>query len=142
MWPNNFADRLKSWADLREQTQTQDLEQALNTINTWWFNTPWKSYYLHWDDQPNWPDPWQLLSDNVYCEVARGLGILYTISMIEHPAVASADLVLTEDGHNLVLVNKEKYILNWEREIVLNTHQAVKIKKKLPLEQTNQQYLK
>jgi len=51
--------------------------------------------------------------------------------MIEHPAVASADLVLTEDGHNLVLVNKEKYILNWEREIVLNTHQAVKIKKKL-----------
>jgi hypothetical protein len=142
MWPNNFADRLKSWAGLREQTQTQDLEQALDTINTWWFNTPWKSYYLHWDDQSNWPDPWQLLSDNVYCEVARGLGILYTISMIEHPAVASADLVLTEDGHNLVLVNKEKYILNWEREIVLNTHQAVKFKKKLSLEQTNQQYQK
>lgn len=142
MWPNNFADRLKSWADLREQAQTQDLEQALNTINTWWFNTPWKSYYLHWDDQLNWPDPWQLLSDNIYCEVARGLGILYTISMIEHPAVASADLVLTEDGHNLVLVNKEKYILNWEREIVLNTHQAVKIKKKLSAEQTTQQYQK
>jgi hypothetical protein len=33
--------------------------------------------------KPTWPDPWQLLSDDVYCEVARGLGILYTITLLD-----------------------------------------------------------
>jgi hypothetical protein len=84
---------------------------------------------LHWDDQPNWPDPWQLLSDDVYCEVARGLGILYTITLLERADLAPADLILTEDGTNLVLVAKEKYILNWEPDSIVNTNQEIKIKR-------------
>ena len=131
MWYPDFADRLESWSDLRTRANSLPLEEALQLVNEWWFNTPWQAYYLHWDDQPIWPDPWELLSDNVFCEVARGLGILYTISMLEHPAMVSADLVLTEDGTNLVLVNKEKYILNWDKAVVVNTHQKHKIKKKL-----------
>jgi hypothetical protein len=39
-----------------------------------------------------------------------------------------ARLVLTETGHNLVLAAKEKYILNWEPDSVVNTSQAVKIR--------------
>jgi hypothetical protein len=101
----------------------------LGDINAWWFNCPWKPYYLHWDDQPNWPDPWQLLSDDVYCEVARGLGILYTITLLERADLAPADLILTEDGTNLVLVAKEKYILNWEPDSIVNTNQEIKIKR-------------
>ena len=140
MWYPDFADRLESWAGLRIAAQNQPLEPALDLINQWWFKTPWTAYYLHWDDQPNWPDPWQLLDDNVFCEVARGLGILYTISMIDHPEIASADLVLTEDGYNLVQINKGIYILNWERDSVVNTLQAGKIKKQLKQEQVKQQY--
>ena len=140
MWYPDFADRLESWAGLRTTVQNQSLDQALLTINQWWFKTPWQAYYLHWDDQPMWPDPWQLLEDNVFCEVARGLGILYTISMIDHPEIASADLVTTVDGYNLVQINKGIYILNWERDTIVNTNPAVKIKKKLTLEQVKKQY--
>ena len=140
MWYPDFADRLESWAGLRTTVQNQSLDQALLTINQWWFKTPWQAYYLHWDDQPMWPDPWQLLEDNVFCEVARGLGILYTISMIDHPEIASADLVTTVDGYNLVQINKGIYILNWERDSIVNTLQAGKIKKKLTLEQVKKQY--
>ena len=129
MWPAKFDDRLIGWSALRSQSQTQDLESALTAINEWWFNSPWQPYYLHWDDQPVWPDPWQLLSDNVYCDLARGLGILYTISLLDRADMADATLVLAEDGSNLVLVAKEKYILNWEPTSVVNTFQAVKIKK-------------
>jgi len=66
MWPTNFAARLESWQALRTQVQTLPLESALTTINNWWFNSPWQPYYLHWDDNEDWPDPWQLLSDNYY----------------------------------------------------------------------------
>jgi hypothetical protein len=129
IWPASFAARLESWHQLRDQTRNLSIESALLDINTWWFRSPWRPYYLHWDDQHTWPDPWQLLSDDVYCEVARGLGILYTIKLLERSDLAPVDLVLTEEGTNLVLVAKEKYILNWEPDSVVNTIQEVKIKR-------------
>ena len=126
MWPVTFADRLATWADLRSRCQSLDLESALSTINAWWFTTPWQPYYLHWDDQPKWPDPWQLLSDNVYCDLARGLGIVYTISLLDRADMADTELVLAEDGTNLVLVAKEKYILNWNKDLIVNNKPKVK----------------
>lgn len=129
MWPLTFGERLDSWNRLRESCQTASIETALTAINQWWFTAPWRPYYLHWDDQKIWPDPWQLLSDNVYCDLARGLGIVYTISMLDRADMANTTLVLTEDDGNLVLVAKEKYILNWKAEDIVNTFTKVKIKR-------------
>jgi len=126
MWPLTFADRLAAWADLRSQCQSLDSEPALTAINSWWFEVPWRPYYLHWDDQDLWPDPWQLLSDDVYCDLARGLGIVYTISMLDRADMADAELVLDKDGRNLVLVAKEKYILNWNKDSIVNNKPKVK----------------
>ena len=119
MWPRTFAERLESWAQLRTQASTTDAETALANINSWWFQTPWRAYHLHWDDRAVWPDPWQLLSDDLYCPLARGLGILYTITMLDRPDLQ--DAVLAEvDSDNLVLVHEKKYILNWDPEQMLN----------------------
>jgi hypothetical protein len=141
MWPVNFASRLESWNSLRDCCQTLSVEQALEAINTWWFDVPWRPYYLHWDDQPKWPDPWQLLSDNHYCDLARALGILYTITLLDRADLGDATLVLTESGDNLVLVAKSKYILNWDRDTVVNTNQETNIKKQLTQSAVKQQYL-
>jgi hypothetical protein len=124
MWPRTFAERLESWAQLRTQASTTDAETALSAINSWWFQTPWRAYHLHWDDQAVWPDPWQLLSDDLYCPLARGLGILYTITMLDRPDLQ--DAVLAEfDSDNLVLVAKKKYILNWDSTTVVNINPTV-----------------
>jgi len=129
MWPQNFSRRLESWNLLRGQCQNLSVESALTEINSWWFRAPWRPYYLHWDEQVTWPDPWQLLSDDIYCDVARGLGILYTITLLERPDLTPADLILTETGHNLVLIEKTKYILNWASDTVVNTNLEVKIRR-------------
>ena len=126
MWPVTFDNRLQAWVELRSRCQILDLENSLTAINQWWFNTPWQPYYLHWDDQADWPDPWQLLSDNVYCDLARSLGIVYTISLLERADMADAELVSTEDGSNLVLVAKRKYILNWNKDSIVNNKPKVK----------------
>ena len=141
MWPATFSARLESWNALRDSCANLPLDQALATINEWWFNVPWKPYYLHWDDQQDWPDPWQLLSDNIFCDLARGLGILYTITLLDRADLTSARLVLTDSGDNLVSVSKEKYILNWDRDTIVNTNQEVKIKKQLTQQAVKQQYL-
>ena len=119
MWPRNFSERLESWAQLRQQCLTLDSEPALIKINQWWFQTPWTAYHLHWDDQADWPDPWQLLSDDQYCPVARGLGILYTITLLDRADLQDACMI-EYLGDNLVLVNQKKYILNWDPDQVLN----------------------
>ncbi len=139
-WPATFEARLDSWNQLRTQVADQPVESALETINSWWFQSPWTAYHLHWDDQITWPDPWQLLSDNMYCEVARGLGILYTITCLNRGDMDSAELVLTNDDRNLVLLDKSKYILNWDQTVVLNTSSKIEFKKSLRQSQITQQY--
>jgi len=137
MWARTFNQRLASWNQLRTLCHDADLETALNNINTWWFSAPWQPYHLHWDDRPDWPDPWQLLSDNVFCDVARGLGIMYTISMLERADMADAVMVLSNLGDNLVLVADGKYILNWDQETILNTTPKI-----VAVQQLTQQQIK
>jgi hypothetical protein len=129
MWPHTFPERLASWAQLRSQAAALPLDQALTAINTWWFQTPWRPYHLHWDDLETWPDPWQLLDDNIYCGLARGLGIMYTITILDRPDLQ--DAVLTESGgDNLVLVAKSKYILNWDSDTVVNTNPEIALSRR------------
>ena len=129
MWAHTFPERLTAWAQLRTQTAALPLETALTAINSWWFQTPWRPYHLHWDDLETWPDPWQLLDDNVYCSLARGLGIMYTITMLDRSDLQ--DAVMIESGSdNLVLADKSKYILNWDADTVVNTSPDVTISRR------------
>ena len=139
MWHKNFPDRLAAWNQLRARSADAPIEQALVDINSWWFETPWTPYHLHWDEQSSWPDPWQLLDDNLFCSVARGLGIMYTISMLDRADLA--DAVLTEvGGDNLVLVEQKKYILNWDRQQVLNINLGqISVRHSVSLEQIKTQ---
>ena len=119
MWPSTFEQRLESWSQLRNQAAQANPESALRLINAWWFCAPWRAYHLHWDDRPSWPDPWQLLDDNLFCGLARGLGMLYTISLLDRSDIQDAELIDT-GSDNLVLVEQKKYILNWDRDQLLN----------------------
>jgi hypothetical protein len=115
-----YDQRFSSWISLRNQVQSLPLYECCLAINQWWFSRPWCVYRLHWDDQENWPDPWTLLEDRAYCDIARGLGILYTCGIINRPDLQ--DVVLFEEQkHNLVLVRADKYILNYSSLDILNT---------------------
>lgn len=119
MWPRQFETRLQGWHILRSDCHMLDTESCLQKINHFWMNTPWKPYYLHWDDQNSWPDPWQLLADDIYCDLARSLGIVYTILLLDRTDIGSVSIVETDQG-NLVQVQGGKYILNWNPDTIVN----------------------
>jgi hypothetical protein len=119
MWKYDFGDRLSEWRDLRHDCQRLDLNQCLLKINDWWWQVPTVNHYLHWDDNPKWPDPWELLFDNIFCDLARALGMLYTVSMLERTDITDTKLIQTK-RYNLVQVNGGKYILNWCPGDILN----------------------
>jgi hypothetical protein len=101
------------------QAQASASHDALVLINQWWCQTPWQQYYLHWDDQADWPDPWQLLEENIFCEVARALGIMYTMCMISNDDFDGAQMQETPQG-TVVWVPQGKYILNWDPDRIVN----------------------
>ena len=140
MWPKTFAERLASWSHLRLRCQDLPVAEALTEINSWWFGCPWQPYHLHWDEQADWPDPWQLLSDNMYCDIARGLGMLYTITLLDRADMQHSRLVYDSRGNNLVLIPDTKYILNWDQESVVNISPAGEIRRQLGQQQLKQQY--
>jgi hypothetical protein len=108
-----------SWNHLRQSLQNCSSEAALAQINAWWFQRAWCAYLLHWDDLAQWPDPWQLLEEPRLCPLARGLGIMYTLAMLDREDFNDARLTERADN-NLVLVHKEKYILNWYPDQIVN----------------------
>ena len=131
MWPTRYEDRLSQWHQLRQDNQTNNLETALLTINDWWQRTPVVNHYLHWDDLETWPDPWDLLADNHFCNLAKALGIVYTLHMIGRDDITAMAMANNGDSSdNLVLVNEGKYILNWAPGELLNiTSKQVTIKR-------------
>lgn len=138
MWPAAFEERLQSWTGLRQTVAHSNLEDALDAVNKWWAQTPWTPFYLHSDDILTWPDPWQLLNDNVYCDLARALGIVYTLYLMDKKDIKDVELIQTEEYYNLVYLNKRKYILNYSTETVLNTIQPeLRIKKIIDLNKIN-----
>lgn len=139
MWAGTFDERLIRWHDLRQSAAAAPIESCLLIINQWWFQSPWRPYYLHWDDQAQWPNPWQLLDDNVYCDLARCLGIVYTLLMVESTKSLLIEIAETNAG-NLVLVDQGKYILNWDADQILNIS-SVKINKARTLDSSKLAHL-
>jgi len=118
-WKTTFEDRLKSWVDLRSSTGVEPLAEYLQRVNEWWHQTPWSPYYLHWDDVETWPTPWDLLADNIFCPVSRGVGMLYTLALSPRGDTKDAQL-LGFGNDNLVIVRRGLYVLNYSQESVVN----------------------
>jgi hypothetical protein len=119
MWSESYADRLREWNLLRDRCRDLPLDPALITINQWWHGAPLTVRTVIWEHHTDWPDPWRLLAQDRLCDLARALGMLYTVMMTEHFEIVDCRLAQT-DHDNLVLVNQGKYILNWHPDQVLN----------------------
>ena len=80
---NNYIARVQSWRELREYAATLSTEQACVEIDRWWQQAPWVTHHLHWQDKNNWPDPWTMLSENIYCRLTKSLGMCYTLFLCD-----------------------------------------------------------
>lgn len=117
-----YEARLQSWHDLKEVVKTSDLKNKCIKIDSWWQNAPTVNHYLHTKDTYNWPDPWELLVENLYCNVAKALGMCYTLYLTgenNFRMVNASDMM----GNDVVLILvDDQYVLNyWPNTVEINT---------------------
>lgn len=128
MWFNRpVQERIQSWRDWRLQLSDQPIDLAIGEIASVWGKVPLSSHYLHPSVSEDWPNPWQLINDNIYCELAVALGMCYTISLLDHKDIDDVTLEIYDTGSgwlNLSSVNQGKYVLNYNVGSIVNIEQV------------------
>jgi hypothetical protein len=127
MWNFKPEERLQEWRAFRNQIGSQDLSTAISQTSKLWSYAPYVTHYLSPDLKEEWPDPWTLLHENMYCDLAKSLGMLYTLYLCDHYNNGLDNLEIriykdtaNHDVLNTVWVNQGKYILNLIFDDVVN----------------------
>ena len=127
MWYGKTQDRLEEWRLFRLELNQLPFEEALKKVSHLWSYAPFVRHHLAPEDGQNWPNPWTLLHENCYCDVAKALGMLYTIYLTNHRSnITEIEICLCKDEkeeYALVNVNNGQYILNYVFDEVVNKEQ-------------------
>lgn len=123
LFQTSYDTIFKDWYRLRLSVEKSDIQTQCIATDEWWQKVPTVGHYLHSDTVNEWPNPWELISENHYCYIARGLGMFYTLYLLGNRNI---DFVEALDYDNesvaLVLVDSAKYILNYWPDTVLNSN--------------------
>jgi len=120
--------RLSLWKKFREELDLLPLDQAIYKANDFWIKCPFIPFYLEQDNLDLWPDPWQLIIENTYCDLAKALGIVYTLHLTKHSSLLFPELRIyfnpnTRHYYHIAYLCRGKYVLNLiEGEVVNKEH--------------------
>jgi hypothetical protein len=78
---DKFENRLKYWKTLRENLETH--EDPIKKTIDFWNTAPISSLTCDPFNQTTWPEAWQLIYENNYCDFTKILAIYYTLSLTD-----------------------------------------------------------
>jgi hypothetical protein len=125
MWKLKTSERISHWRDFRKNLGQLTLSQALQATVDFWQSCPFAPYYLDATDSDEWPNPWELIAENYYCDVAKCLGIVYTIVLSDHGAELDPEIRVYYDPmsrltYHLVFFDRGKYVINFSDGEIVN----------------------
>ena len=118
MWKLETSERIARWRAFRLTIGGKPLDQAIEATAEFWQNCPHNPYYLDPNDASNWPSAWDLISENCYCDIAKALGMLYTLAYSNHGHKLPMELRIYNDpetgyDYNLAVFDDGKYVINF-----------------------------
>jgi hypothetical protein len=104
------------------------IDQAVKETQDFWSSCPFTPFYLDPTEPNNWPSPWDLIVENYYCDLAKVLGIVYTLYLTDHKSNLNPQIRTyldknTRYTYHIAYLCDGKYVLNLiEGEIVNKEH--------------------
>jgi hypothetical protein len=118
-------NRLSDWKLFRNKLSQSTLSDAVSKTQELWQSCPFIPFYLDPENPKEWPDPWQLITENYYCDLAKTLGMLYTLHLTAHKDQLFPELRIyfnptTRYYYHVVWLCQGKYVLNLIENKVVN----------------------
>jgi len=103
---------LSAWYNLRQQLETA--ADPLGDVTNFFQRLPRVKRYTDPYDENSWPTPWELITENEYCDFNRILGMCYTLQLTErfkncHPTINVAIDRINKTVYYLLLVEDKVY---------------------------------
>jgi hypothetical protein len=119
------SDRLDRWKSFRFSLNEFSIGKAIELTNELWAACPFTPFYLDPESPDSWPDPWTLLEENYYCDLAKVLGIIYTLHLCDHSRTLKPELRIytntrTRHTYHIAYLCDGKYVLNLIEGEILN----------------------
>lgn len=108
----NF-ERLSAWRQFRDSLETS--QSPLEDVANFWAQAPFVSKYLNPNSPESWPDPWKLIIDGKFDDLAICLGMLYTLKLTERFKDSLCEIFRVVENNNtryILVINNS--ILNLE----------------------------
>ena len=102
----SYVERVAYWKKFRLSLETEP-EAILSTIH-FWKNIPEVGIQADPYDQSSWPDPWEMIEENIYCPFVKILAICYTLQLTDRFSEACFEINIVQDKKN----SETKYLLN------------------------------
>lgn len=122
MFNLGLEERISEWRQFRKSIQHLDRMDMLRHTAELWAKAPLVNHYLEADNCDDWPGPWTLIADNMYCDIGTALGIFYTLFLTERFDNRDLEVVIYKDssGFRPAVIVCEKYALNIMYRDVVN----------------------
>jgi hypothetical protein len=104
--------KLTEWKKFRDSIETSDT--PLEDLADLWRRAPFVNAYLNPHNPEGWPDPWHLIIDGKFDDLAISLGMLYTIKLTDRFKNTQCDIYqITDTEIKYPLIVDQKHVLNW-----------------------------
>lgn len=105
-------ERLIAWREFRDKLETST--NPLLDVAIFWAGAPFVNRYLDHSQVELWPNPWKLIIDGRFDDLAITLGMLYTIKLTERFRDVGCDVYQSlQDDKKTLLIVDNSIILNW-----------------------------
>ena len=126
MFDKNYEHRLSLWRDFRTSLEhTSDPIQA--TID-FYSKAPMCKIQTEPYTPSTWPDPWELLEENIYCPFVKILAICYTLQLTDVLSGADFEIHITYDRE----MSQPFYLLYVNNQVIGYQHDKAITTDELP----------
>lgn len=95
MFTKKYEERLALWREFRDslEASSDPIQSAIDFYN----QAPTVGRCIDPYTPSTWPDPWELLQENEYCEFGKILGICYSLQLTDNLSQETFEIHITQD---------------------------------------------
>lgn len=122
-------DRIKIWREFRDALETSNT--PFQDIAEFWSLAPFVNPYLNPQNPSEWPDPWHLILEGKYDDLAISLGMLYTLKLTQRFMDTYCEIHMSmfpnEKYPKFFLIAEQSDVLNFEYKKSLKIHEVPQV---------------